>query len=69
MAEFYRDVYPRLAKLPFLLGAFVYCWKDGEKCGYCNQADCPAETRWGLVDLQDNEKPGYYAVRDALTKL
>ena len=67
-AAFYRDIYPRLARLPFLLGAFIYCWRDGEKCGYCNQADCPTETRWGLVDLQDREKPSYYAVRDALKK-
>jgi len=64
-AGFYRDIFPRLKKLPFLLGAFVYCWKDGEKCGYCNQADCPTETRWGLVDTQHREKPSYYAVRDA----
>jgi len=65
-ASFYRDIFPRLAKLPFLLGAFIYCWSDGEKCGYCNQADCPTETRWGLVDIQHQEKPSYYAVRDAL---
>ena len=67
-ADFYRDIFPRLAKLPFLLGANIYCWKDGDKCGYCNQEDCPTETRWGLVDLQDREKPSYYAVRDALKK-
>jgi len=68
-ADFYRDIYPRLAKLPFLLGAFIYCWRDGEKCGYCNQSDCPTETRWGLVDLEGREKPSYYAVKDALKKL
>ena len=68
-AGFYRNIYPRLAKLPFVLGAFIYNWKDGEKCGYCGQADCPQETRWGLVDTQQNEKPSYYAVRDALEKL
>ena len=65
-AGFYRDIFPRLMKLPFLLGAFIYHWPDGEKCGYCNQADCPTETRWGLVDLEGKEKPSYYAVRDAL---
>jgi len=68
-AGFYRDIYPRLAKLPFVLGAFIYAWKDSEKCGYCGQADCPQETRWGLVDTQQNEKPSYYAVRDALENL
>jgi len=68
-AGFYRDIFPRLAKLPFVLGAFIYAWKDGEKCGYCGQADCPQETRWGLVDTQHHEKPSYYAVRDALAQL
>ena len=68
-AKFYRDIFPRLAGLPFLLGTFIYHWPDGEKCGYCGQADCPTETRWGLVDLDKNEKPSYYAVRDALAKI
>jgi len=68
-ASFYRMVLPRLAKLPFLLGAFVYCWQDGERCYICGQNDCPMETRWGLVDLQGKEKPSYYAVRDALAKI
>jgi len=68
-ADFYRDIFPRLAKLPFVLGAFIYAWRDGEKCGYCGQADCPQETRWGLVDWQYGEKPSYYAVRDALGKI
>ena len=68
-AGFYRDIFPRLAKLPFVIGAFVYCWKDSERCYVCNQEDCPTETRWGLVDTRDREKPGYYAVRDALGKM
>ena len=65
-AGFYAELLPSLAKLPFLLGAFVYCWKDSERCYVCGQNDCPTETRWGLVDMQHNEKPSYYAVRDAL---
>ena len=65
-ANFYRTVFPRVAKLPFLLGAFVYCWQDAERCYLCGQNDCPMETRWGLVDLKGREKPSYYAVRDAL---
>jgi len=65
-AGFYGELLPSLAKLPFLLGAFVYCWKDSEKCYVCGQNDCPTETRWGLVDMQHHEKPSYYAVRDAL---
>jgi len=68
-ARFYSEVLPRLAKLPFLIGAIIYAWKDGERCYACGQSDCPTETRWGLVDLQHNEKPSYYAVRDALAKI
>jgi len=68
-AGFYRDVFPRLAKLPYLLGAFVYCWKDGERCYVCGQDDCPTETRWGLLDSQGNEKPAFAAVRDALGEI
>jgi len=68
-ADFYRDIYPRLTKLPFVLGAFIYAWKDSEKCGYCGQADCPQETRWGLVGTEQKEKPSYYAVRDALEEI
>jgi len=68
-AGFYRGIFPRLVKHPYLLGAFVYCWKDSEKCYACGQSDCPTETRWGLVDVDHKEKPGYYAVRDALAKI
>jgi len=68
-AGFYAEILPSLARLPFLLGAFIYCWKDAEKCGYCNQNDCPTETRWGLVDMQEQPKPSYYAVRDAFAKI
>jgi len=68
-AGFYSEIFERLAKLPFVIGAFIYAWKDGEQCGYCGQADCPQETRWGLVDTQEKEKPSYYAVRDALAKI
>jgi len=69
-ANFYRTVFPRLARHPFLLGAFVYAWKDKDSgCYACGQIDCPTETRWGLVDIQHNEKPSYYAVRDALMNI
>jgi len=68
-ADFYRDIFPRLAKLPFVLGAFIYKWNDKERCSHCGQEDCPTESRWGIVDRDGNEKPGYYAVRDALEKI
>ena len=69
-ADFYCDIFPRLAGLPFVLGAFIYKWRDGEKCGHCGQSDCPQEsTRWGIVDFEGRERPAYHAVRDALGKI
>lgn len=68
-ADFYRDVFKRFAKLDFLIGAFIYCYSDSDRCYVCGQADCPTETRWGLVDCDGNEKPAYYAVRDALASI
>ncbi|MDR3313023.1 MAG: hypothetical protein LBS96_01040 [Oscillospiraceae bacterium] len=68
-AGFYREIFPRLAKLPFLLGAFVYCYKDSDRCYVCGQPDCPTETRWGIVTLEDEEKPSYYALRETLATI
>ncbi|MDR2753606.1 MAG: hypothetical protein LBB50_04770 [Oscillospiraceae bacterium] len=68
-ADFYRDLLPRLAKLPFLVGAFVYCYADSDKCYVCGQDDCPTETRWGLVTCDHKEKPAYFAVRDAFSRI
>ena len=62
-AKFYDDLIGRLYRLPFMAGALVYCWADAPVCGYCGQADCPVETRWGLVDCSDKPKPSFYAVK------
>ena len=63
-AKFYADIFPRLVAKPYLIGAFVYCYSDSPACYYCGQADCPVETKWGLVTAAGKEKPSYYAVRD-----
>ena len=68
-AKFYRDIIPRLASFDFLAGMIVYCWRDDERCYVCGQEDCPTETRWGLVDCDENEKPSYYAVKEEFGKL
>jgi hypothetical protein len=69
-AGFYRDLFPRLARLPFVLGAFIYKWQDAGECYLCGQSDCPQEgTCWGLLDFEGREKPAYYAVRDALAEI
>ncbi|MCL2301090.1 MAG: hypothetical protein FWC27_13185 [Firmicutes bacterium] len=68
-ADFYADILPRFAKHPYVLGTFVYNWKDSTQCYLCGQHDCPSETGWGLVDWQGNPKPALAAVRDAYAKL
>ncbi len=64
-AKFFGDLIPKLRKLDYLVGAFVYCWADSSRCYVCGQPDCPVETGWGLVDGNGSPKPSYNAVRDA----
>jgi hypothetical protein len=67
-ADFYRAILPRLEAKPYLIGAFVYCYADSERCYICGQPECPQETKWGLTTIDGQEKPSYYAVRDAWLK-
>lgn len=67
-AKFYSDLIPRLRRLPFCVGAFIYMWHDSQACYVCGQADCPVETGWGLIDGQGQPKPAYYAVQEAFAK-
>ena len=64
-ARFFTDTIARLKKLDFLCGAIVYCYSDSDACYICGQSDCPVETGWGLIDLNGNPKPAYYAVQKA----
>ncbi|MGN1419449.1 MAG: hypothetical protein ACI4W6_08985 [Acutalibacteraceae bacterium] len=64
-ARFFTDAIAGLKKLDFLCGAFVYCYSDSDACYICGQEDCPVETGWGLVDLNGDPKPAYYAVQEA----
>jgi hypothetical protein len=50
----------------YLLGAFFYRWEDQERCWQCDSPTCPAETAWGLVDLQGNPKPAFYAHKEGV---
>ncbi|MDR3313858.1 MAG: hypothetical protein LBS96_05305 [Oscillospiraceae bacterium] len=63
-AEFYRRLLPRLEKLPFLAGMFIYTASDDSRCGICGQAECPTETQWGLCTADGTPKKGYYAVQE-----
>lgn len=64
-ARFITDTIRRFRRLPFVCGAFVYCYSDSPECFICGQSDCPVETGWGLVDVKGQRKPAWYAVRDA----
>jgi len=68
-AKFYADVIPRLAKYPFVIGEFIYSWKDSERCYVCYQPDCPIETSWGLLYADGSPKPSLAVVREAYGKL
>ncbi|MDR2686881.1 MAG: hypothetical protein LBB75_03955, partial [Oscillospiraceae bacterium] len=68
-ADFYADILPRFAKHPYVLGEFIYAWKDSTSCYLCGQHDCPSETGWGLVDWEGNPKPALAAVKEAYGKL
>jgi hypothetical protein len=49
-----------------LLGQFYFRWSDQPTCWQCGEPDCPAETAWGLVDLDGNPKPSFDAYRDGV---
>ena len=68
-AEFYKYILNHLYNKPFVAGTIIYCYQDSEKCYICGQSDCPVETRWGLVDLNGEPKPSYYAVKEEYTKI
>ena len=50
------------------IGAFYYCWGDSPKC-WCDTPDCPVECNWGLVDMQGNPKPSWYAMQESIRRL
>ncbi len=67
-ARFFTDTIANLKQLDFLCGAIVYCYSDSDACYICGQQDCPIETGWGLVDLNGEPKPAYYAVQEAFSE-
>jgi len=52
-----------------LLGVFFYRWEDQQNCWQCGRADCPMETRWGLVDLDGKPKPAWTAYKEGLAAM
>jgi hypothetical protein len=52
-----------------LMGQFFYRWEDQATCWQCGEPDCPVETAWGLVDVNNQPKPAFYAFRDGVKAL
>jgi hypothetical protein len=52
-----------------LLGLFFYRWEDQETCWQCGAPDCPAETAWGLVGVDQAPKPAYHAFKAGVEQL
>ncbi len=46
-----------------LIGTLFYRWEDQPHCWSCGEPDCPAETAWGLVDIQGRPKPAWVAFK------
>ena len=65
-AAFISESYRIFAQKPFVIGAIYYRWNDQATCWQCGQPDCPAETAWGLVTLQNELKPSYHSLKKSL---
>ncbi len=68
-AKFYRDLLPCIYRKPFMAGAFVYSYRDADRCHVCGQDDCPTETRWGLTERDGTPKPAWYAVQEQFANI
>jgi len=80
-AKFFKDTITRLSHSKFICGYFVYCYGDSDECYQCGQENCPVETAWGLVRLDElkkgelynetnvTKKPSYYAIKEVYTKI
>ncbi len=78
-AEFFTDLIQRIYKMDFVCGMFIYCYSDSTVCYQCGQENCPVETGWGLVSVDDDAdvmnsetvhlKASYYAVQAQFKKI
>lgn len=68
-ARFYNKIFKRIFKKKFVCGAIIYMFNDTERCYICGQEDCPIETKWGIVDRDNNPKPSYYSVKKAFAEI
>jgi hypothetical protein len=65
-AKYLRRGLQIFAENPYVLGSFLFCWKDAKYCYHCGRELCPSECFWGIVDYNGKPKPAYYAVKEAI---
>ncbi len=65
-AEYVRRGLEIFANHPHVLGSFLFCFSDAERCWKCGQSECPAECFWGLVRNDLSPKPAYFAYQKAV---
>lgn len=65
-AQYLRRGLELFAENPYVMGSFLFCWKDAAHCYHCGGSDCPAECFWGIMDCQGNPKPAYFAVKETI---
>jgi len=68
-AEYVRQILPVFARHAQVKGAFFYCWSDHERCWQCGEPDCPCETAWGLVTVDEKPKPAYFAFKETVAQI
>lgn len=68
-AEFIRECLQIFADHPACIGNFFFRYSDAELCWQCGEHDCPTETHWGVVGVNEEIKPGYAALRDVSAEL
>lgn len=67
-ADYIRECMKIFAEHPAVIGEFFFRWSDTETCWQCGDPLCPAECAWGIVDVDGNLKPGYYALKESYEK-
>ena len=68
-AQFIEESFRVFVSKPYVAGAIYYRWKDAKLCWQCKQADCPAETAWGLLDADGRINPSYHSLKASLADL
>lgn len=64
-AQYIMECAKIFSEHPAVIGQMFFQWQDQSRCWQCGDADCPAETSWGVIRADGTPKPGYYALAKA----